>query len=68
MKKEKMEKLDKVNLLWLLENLSLGNIMRGVLFLGKLVRPVKECVVSTVEKAKSETRVETAKESKASQK
>lgn len=50
MKKETMDKLDKMNLAWLLENLSLGNLARGVLY---IARSVEKCVACTAEKMKS---------------
>lgn len=65
MKKETMDKLDKINLMYLLEKISIGNIVRGVAF---LVNSVEKCVTSTAEKVKTAVKEETAKKPETSQK
>lgn len=61
MKKETMEKLDKINLLWLLEKISVGNLVRGVIILTKLFRSVRKCIVDTVNRVKTIIKEEKAK-------
>lgn len=53
MEKETMDRLDKMNLLWLLEKVSVGNIVRGVMSLSKVAESVKKCVITTAEKVKT---------------
>jgi hypothetical protein len=57
MEKKVMARLDKINLAWVLEKMSVGNLVRGVMFLIRQVKPVKEsvasCMSSTVNKVKT---------------
>ena len=57
MKKETLNRLDKISLLWLFQKMSLGNLVRGIIFLTKQVEPVKKrvtsCVSATVKKVKT---------------
>lgn len=43
MKKETMDKLDKINLIWVFENISVGNIMRGIMY---VVNCVERCLTA----------------------
>ena len=65
MKKETMDKLDKMSLMYLLEKISIGNIVRGIAF---IFNRVEKCVTSTAEKVKTAAKEETAKKQEPSHK
>ena len=64
MKKQTMEELDRLNLLWVLEKISVGNLVRGIAYLVRLATPVKKCVVSTADKVKTVIKDEIESEQK----
>lgn len=65
MKKETMDNLDKMNLVYLLENMSIGNLVRGVSF---IFNRVGKCVTTTAEKVKTAVKDEPVKKPETSQK
>ena len=64
MKKQTMEQLDNINLAWVLEKISVGNLVRGIAYLFKLAEPVKKCMVSTTDKVKTVIKEEIEAEQK----
>lgn len=64
MRKETMEKLDRLNLIWVLENLSVGNLVRGIAYFARVLGPVKENVKSTAKKIKTALEEEVQDEQK----
>ena len=58
MKNNTMEKLDRLNVVWVLENLSVGNLVRGMAYVLRLAKPVKECVVSAADKIQAAVKEE----------
>lgn len=56
-----LKKLDQINLLWLLKGISLGNLVKGVMFLTGLLKPVSKCIPSTLDKVKVAVKKEKTK-------
>ncbi|MBA7590626.1 hypothetical protein ES708_32753 [subsurface metagenome] len=56
MKKQTMETLDKVNLLWFFKQFSVGNLVRGVYWTARTLKivgkKVEKCVASSTDKIK----------------
>lgn len=51
MDKKTEEKLDEINLLWIFKQISLGNIVRGALYLEKMFNSVKTCFLDSIKEA-----------------
>lgn len=62
MKKDTMKKLDEINLEWLLKQISLGNVVRGIQFIAGLVEPIKSCLVKTTKAVIEELQTNTEEE------
>ena len=52
MKDQTLTKLDRISPVWVLKQINLGNLIRGVCWVRRTVESAKECVVSTVAKVK----------------
>ena len=48
MSKEDLDKMDEINLLWVFKQISVGNVIRGALYVGKIFKSVKECIVDAI--------------------
>ncbi|MBI4834657.1 MAG: hypothetical protein HY811_07565 [Planctomycetes bacterium] len=46
MQKQTIETLDKINPIWLLRQISVDNLVRGINWIGRILIPIKKCAVS----------------------
>lgn len=46
-KKDQLEKLDEVNCLWILRQLSLGNLLRGAAYVMRMFEDIRICLTKT---------------------
>ncbi len=56
--KKTLKNLDKVNCAWVLEQISVGNIVRGIAYIVSVFGEVGKCIISTTEQIKSKMKEE----------